>query len=73
MRFELGLDVPNPARARISAWTIALSYIECGLIPLLPCIFLDDIVTALWTSVAVTPVALFIFGCVKSELAGILP
>jgi VIT1/CCC1 family predicted Fe2+/Mn2+ transporter len=26
MRFELGLDVPNPTRARISAWTIALSY-----------------------------------------------
>jgi VIT1/CCC1 family predicted Fe2+/Mn2+ transporter len=36
MRFELGLEEPDPTRARISAWTIALSYVVGGLIPLLP-------------------------------------
>jgi vacuolar iron transporter family protein len=73
MRFELGLDVPDPTRARISAWTIALSYVVGGLIPLLPYIFFHDILTALWCSVAVTPVALFVFGYVKSEFTGVLP
>jgi VIT1/CCC1 family predicted Fe2+/Mn2+ transporter len=73
MRFELGLDVPDPTRARISAWTIALSYMVGGLIPLLPYIVFDDIFTALWGSVAVTPVALFLFGYVKSGFTGISP
>lgn len=73
MRFELGLEVPDPTRARFSAWTIALSYVVGGLIPLLPYIFIHDIVTALWWSVAVTPVALFVFGYVKSGFTGVPP
>ena len=73
MRFELGLDVPDPTRARLSAWTIALSYVVGGLIPLLPYIFFDNILTALWASVAVTPVAWFVFGSVKSGFTGISP
>ena len=73
MRFELGLDVPDPKRAGVSALTIAGSYIVGGLIPLLPYIFLDNIFTALWGSVAVTLVALFIFGYVKSSFTGISP
>jgi vacuolar iron transporter family protein len=73
MRFELGLDVPDPKRAGVSAMTIAASYIVGGLIPLLPYIFLDNIVTALWGSIAITPVALFIFGYVKSRFTGISP
>jgi VIT1/CCC1 family predicted Fe2+/Mn2+ transporter len=73
MRFELGLDVPDPNRARMSALTIAGSYVVGGLIPLLPYIFVSNIRTALWASVAVTPVALFIFGYVKSGFTGILP
>jgi vacuolar iron transporter family protein len=73
MRFELGLGVPDPTRARISAWTIALSYMMGGLIPLLPYIFLDNIATGLWTSVAVTPMALFVFGFFKSRFTGISP
>ncbi|MCC2642157.1 MAG: conserved rane protein of unknown function [Nitrospira sp.] len=73
MRFELGLDVPDPKRARISAWTIALSYIVGGLIPLMPYIIFPDILTALWWSVAVTPVALFVFGYVKSGFTGVPP
>ncbi len=73
MRFELGLEAPDPTRARISAWTIALSYVVGGLIPLLPYIFIHDIFTALWCSVAVTPVALFVFGYVKSGFTGVPP
>ncbi|HEY1785586.1 MAG TPA: VIT1/CCC1 transporter family protein, partial [Pirellulales bacterium] len=36
MKFELGLDPPDPHRARASALTIAGSYIVGGLIPLSP-------------------------------------
>src|SRR5437773_9602571 len=36
MRFELGLEPPDPKRARVSALTIAGSYIVGGLVPLLP-------------------------------------
>ncbi len=73
MRFELGLEEPDPTRARLSAWTIALSYVLGGLIPLLPYMFFYDILTALWWSVAVTPVALFVFGYVKSGFTGVPP
>lgn len=62
-----------PTRARISAWTIALSYVVGGLIPLLPYMVFSDIHTALWWSVAVTPVALFVFGYVKSGFTGVPP
>ena len=43
------------------------------LIPLLPYIVYADIFTAFWASVAVTPVALFVFGYVKSGFTGISP
>jgi hypothetical protein len=36
MRFELGLEEPDPKRALTSALTIAGSYVAGGLIPLLP-------------------------------------
>ena len=73
MRFELGLEPPDPARARQSAFTIALSYIAGGLIPLSPYIMLPSIATALWVSVGVTLVALLVFGYVKARFTGINP
>ncbi|HEV2646113.1 MAG TPA: VIT1/CCC1 transporter family protein [Acidobacteriaceae bacterium] len=39
MRFELGLEAPEPNRAHRSALTIAASYIAGGLVPLLPYMF----------------------------------
>jgi len=39
MRFELGLDQPEPKRAVTSAATIAGAYVAGGLIPLPPPIF----------------------------------
>jgi VIT1/CCC1 family predicted Fe2+/Mn2+ transporter len=65
MRFELGLEKPDPARARWSALTIAGSYIVGGVIPLLPYLILSDINYGLLGSVAVTAIALLIFGYVK--------
>ena len=65
MRFELGLEKPEPARARRSALTIAFSYIMGGIIPLSPYVVLNDINYALVGSVAVTALALLIFGYVK--------
>jgi VIT1/CCC1 family predicted Fe2+/Mn2+ transporter len=70
MRFELGLEAPDPKRARQSAWTIALSYVVGGLIPLAPYIFLNVILQALWISVGVTLTALFFFGLIKAYFTG---
>src|SRR4051794_14629156 len=73
MRFELGLEEPDPKRARNSAVTIAGSYILGGLVPLAPYMLFRHLYTALGWSVAVTLVALFIFGYVKGRLTGISP
>jgi VIT1/CCC1 family predicted Fe2+/Mn2+ transporter len=67
MKFELGLEEPDPSRAGKSALTIALSYIAGGLIPLAPYFFLSSARTGLLVSVAVTLVALLIFGYVKGR------
>ncbi len=73
MRFELGLEAPDPARARQSALTIALSYISGGMIPLFPYILLKNLTTALYLSVGVTLAALFVFGFVKARFTGVAP
>ena len=73
MRFELGLERPDPKRARRSAATIAASYIAGGLIPLLPYMLAKDITTALELSVCVTLIALFVFGFVKGRFTGLPP
>jgi VIT1/CCC1 family predicted Fe2+/Mn2+ transporter len=73
MRFELGLEEPDPKRARNSAITIAVSYILGGMVPLAPYMLNRNLYTALGWSVAVTLVALFVFGFVKGRLTGISP
>ncbi len=73
MKFELGLEEPNPKRARQSASTIAGSYIAGGLIPLAPYLFEHSAKAALWISVAVTLVALFVFGFIKGRFTGVSP
>jgi VIT1/CCC1 family predicted Fe2+/Mn2+ transporter len=74
MRFELGLERPDPARATRSAGTIALSYIAGGLIPLAPYIAIHhDLQRALILSVIVTLLALFIFGWIKGRFTGVKP
>ena len=71
MRYELGLEAPDPKRALRSAATIAVSYIVGGAIPLSPYFFTDTVVQGLWISMAVTLIALFIFGYAKGRLTGI--
>jgi VIT1/CCC1 family predicted Fe2+/Mn2+ transporter len=73
MRFELGLEEPQQKRARISALTIAMSYVVGGLIPLTPYILLSNVQTGLWWSVGVTLFALAVFGWVKGHFTGINP
>jgi len=65
MKFELGIEKPEPKRARNSAITIGLSYMLGGIVPLLPYFLVDSPSEALLDSVGVTVVALFIFGYVK--------
>jgi VIT1/CCC1 family predicted Fe2+/Mn2+ transporter len=73
MRFELGLEEPDPARAARSAGTIAGSYIVGGLVPLAPYILMKQLIPALWVSVCVTLLALFIFGSIKGHYTGVKP
>jgi VIT1/CCC1 family predicted Fe2+/Mn2+ transporter len=70
MRFELGLEKPEPNRARQSAVTIGLSYIVGGIIPLSPYFFIADSQKALYYSCAITMVCLFAFGYLKSKVTG---
>ena len=73
MRFELGLEAPDPKRAGQSALTIAFSYIAGGMIPLAPYILLKDLHTALLVSVVLTLIALFLFGFFKGRFTGLNP
>ena len=73
MRFELGFEQPDPLRARNSAVTIAASYILGGMVPLSAYMLVDDLQSALLWSVAVTLIALFVFGYVKGKLTGVAP
>ena len=73
MRFELGLEEPDPRRARTSALTIALSYIAGGLVPLAPYFFIRPVHSALIASVVVTLLALLVFGYVKGRFTTAKP
>jgi VIT1/CCC1 family predicted Fe2+/Mn2+ transporter len=72
MRFELGLEKPDPRRALASALTIASAYIVGGFIPLGPYMLMKA-TTALAGSVGITLVALAIFGYVKGQFTGASP
>lgn len=73
MRFELGLEKPDPRRALKSAITIAGAYIAGGFIPLGPYIPISDVRAALLFSVIVTILALTIFGYIKGHFTGTSP
>lgn len=73
MKYELGLDKPDPKRATKSALNIGVSYIVGGLVPLSPYFFIDTPVEALKLSAIVTLICLFIFGYFKSRMTGVSP
>ena len=71
MKYELGLDKPDPKRATKSALNIGLSYIVGGLVPLSPYFFVSTPTEGLKISVMVTLLCLFVFGWFKSKITGI--
>ena len=71
MRFELGLEAPEPGRAWKSALTIAFAYIVGGIVPLSAYMLLTDAHQALQLSVVVTLVALAVFGGIKARFTGV--
>jgi len=73
MKFELGLEKPDPRRAIHSAFTIAGAYIAGGLIPLGPYIFLSSARAGMWVSTIVTLAALSLFGYIKGHFTGTRP
>src|SRR5437016_8696010 len=78
MRFELGLEKPDPKRALVSAMTIAGSYIAGGLIPLAPYIVTARFVpttvnTALLLSIGLTLLAPLGFGFINARYTGTRP
>ncbi len=73
MKYELGLDKPDPKRATKSALNIGLSYVVGGIIPLSPYFFFTSSAVALEYSVVATLICLFIFGYFKSRITGVHP
>lgn len=73
MKYELGLEKPDPRRATRSALNIGISYIVGGLVPLSPYFFVNSPLQGLKLSAIVTLICLFIFGYFKSKLTGIQP
>ena len=65
MKFELGLEKPDPKRSLYSALTIGASYIVGGFIPLLPYWFCKTVSSGLMFSAIATLIALAIFGYFK--------
>ncbi|KAK9074439.1 hypothetical protein SSX86_007037 [Deinandra increscens subsp. villosa] len=73
MKFELGLEKPDPKRALQSAFTIAIAYVLGGAVPLLPYVFIPVAEKAVVASVIVTILALLIFGFAKGYFTGSKP
>jgi VIT1/CCC1 family predicted Fe2+/Mn2+ transporter len=73
MKYELGLDKPDPKRATKSALNIGLSYAVGGLVPLSPYFFTNTPLEALKYSATITLLCLFIFGYFKSRMTGVHP
>jgi VIT1/CCC1 family predicted Fe2+/Mn2+ transporter len=73
MKYELGLEKPDPKRATRSAFNIGLSYVIGGFIPLIPYFYVTEAVDGLKISAVITLICLFIFGFFKSKITGINP
>ncbi|MBB3839574.1 VIT1/CCC1 family predicted Fe2+/Mn2+ transporter [Runella defluvii] len=70
MKYELGLEKPDPNQARKSALTIGISYAFGGMVPLLPYFFTSTPFEGLIWSAVTTLICLFIFGYFKSKATG---
>jgi len=70
MRFELGLERPDPRRLLQSPLIIGSAYAVGGLVPLLPYMFVPHASQALPLSIAISLVALVAFGAFKGYCTG---
>ena len=70
MRFELGLEKPDPHQAFLSAFRIGFSYAVGGLIPLSAYFFCKEPMQGLQYSSAVTVLCLLVFGYFKAHMTG---
>jgi vacuolar iron transporter family protein len=70
MKFELGLEKPDPNQATKSALTIGGAYILGGLVPLSPYFFTNTPADGLLFSCLTTLLVLFVFGYLKSRATG---
>ena len=70
MKYELGLEEPDPKQAPKSAVTISTAYAVGGLIPLSAYFVTDTPVQGLAWSAAITLVCLLVFGYFKSRMTG---
>ena len=70
MRYELGLERPDPKRAQKSALYIASSYILGGFIPLSAYFFTNNTQKGLLISSIMTIISLGIFGYFKTKIVG---
>ena len=73
MKFELGMEEPDPKRAKKSAFNIGVAYIIGGLVPLLGYFITDTPFNGLLISAAITLVFLFVFGYIKTKIMGQQP
>jgi VIT1/CCC1 family predicted Fe2+/Mn2+ transporter len=73
MKHELGLQKPDPKRAKKSAFNIGTSYIVGGMVPLVPYFFVENAIDGLKVSAIITLICLYIFGFFKSKITGINP
>jgi VIT1/CCC1 family predicted Fe2+/Mn2+ transporter len=70
MRFELGLQKPDPRQAFYSAWRIGISYALGGLVPLSAYFFCSTPRQGLMDSTFITILCLLLFGYFKARFTG---
>ncbi|QNH62571.1 VIT1/CCC1 transporter family protein [Hymenobacter sediminicola] len=70
MKYELGLEKPDPKQAPKSAATISIAYAIGGLIPLSAYFVTDSPAQGLLWSAVVTLLCLLVFGYFKSRMTG---
>ncbi|RSK43496.1 VIT1/CCC1 transporter family protein [Hymenobacter perfusus] len=70
MKYELGLEKPDPRQAPKSAFTISAAYAVGGLIPLSAYFLTETPTEGLLLSAVMTLVCLLIFGYLKSRMTG---
>ncbi len=70
MKYELGLEKPDPRQAPKSAFTISAAYAVGGLIPLSAYFVTNTPAEGLLWSAVITLVCLLVFGYLKSRMTG---